>query len=157
MPEPRPIDPERDDMAALLSLILAAFAGMEGRIHPPSSTRSLTPETLREKARLESGFVIEAEGRPVACLFCRAERDCLYLGKLAVDPAWQGKGLGRRLLAEAEALAGSLGLKRLRLETRVELTENHAVFGRWGFVRVGEHSHAGFGRVTSIEMAKELP
>lgn len=143
-------------MDALLALILKAFAGMDGRIDPPSSAHALTVEVLRNKARDEIGYVIEIEDRPVACLFCKPEPGALYLGKLAVDPDFQGKGFGRLLLVAAEELAQSLGLMSLRLETRVELTENHDLFRRWGFRNTAENSHAGFDRITSIEMTKRL-
>lgn len=140
----------------LLDLILEAFAFMNGRIDPPSSALKLTPALLAEKARAEIGYVIEEEGRPVACLFCRPEKDCLYIGKFAVLPARQGKGLGRTLLALAEETARGLSLPALRLETRIELAENHATFGAWGFERTAERCHPGFSRVTFVEMRKVL-
>lgn len=158
MTGPRRIDAARDDMEALLGLILRAFAFMDGRIDPPSSARTLTPGRLRDKAVEETGFVIDGpDGLPVACLFCRLDGpETLYLGKLAVDPVWQGRGLGRQLLAAAEAHARAAGCRRLRLETRVELTENHRLFARWGFVRAGESRHPGFDRTTSVDMVKEI-
>ena len=42
---PRVIDPEQDDMEALLQLVLAAFAYMDGVIDPPSSALQLTAES----------------------------------------------------------------------------------------------------------------
>lgn len=57
-------------------------------------------------------------------------------------------------MAKAETLARRDGNSKLRLETRVELTENHAAFGRMGFVKVSETAHAGFDRPTSITMEK---
>lgn len=157
MRPPRRIDPAADDMRALQELILRAFAFMDGRIDPPSSAHALTPASLQAKAATEYGLVIEEDGRPVACLFCRPEgAGTLYLGKLAVEPGRQGKGLGKALLTEAEALARSMGCLSLRLETRVELVENHRVFSRWGFVVAGESRHPGFDRTTSIDMVKSL-
>ncbi len=144
-------------MQALHDLILRAFAFMDGRIDPPSSAHALTPASLRAKAEAEHGLVIEEDGRPVACLFCRPEeKGTLYLGKLAVDPGRQGQGLGHALLVAAEDLARSIGCISLRLETRVELIENHRVFSCWGFVRSGESRHPGFDRTTSIEMTKTV-
>ena len=40
----------------------------------------------------------------------------------------------------------------LELETRIELTENHAAFARMGFIKTAETSHEGFDRTTSIVM-----
>ncbi|ACP27222.1 putative acetyltransferase [Sinorhizobium fredii NGR234] len=98
-----------------------------------------------------------AAGRDLlGCVFLKPEPDCLYIGKLAIDPAHQGKGLGRRLLAAAEETARSLGLPALRLQTRIELTENHAAFAAWGFVETSRSAHPGFSRPTSIDMRKVL-
>ncbi|NYJ14818.1 N-acetylglutamate synthase-like GNAT family acetyltransferase [Rhizobium leguminosarum] len=151
-----PLDHNFTRWDELLALILAAFASMNGRIDPPSSALTLTAESLAEKARAEIGHVAVDEGKLVGCLFLRPEADCLYVGKLAVLPEVQGKGLGKRLLAIAEETAARLGLAALRLETRIELTDNHAVFAAWGFSRTAEKAHPGFARTTFVEMRKTL-
>ncbi|WP_064693328.1 GNAT family N-acetyltransferase [Rhizobium aegyptiacum] len=140
----------------LLALILAAFASMNGRIDPPSSALSLTTQSLAEKAEAEIAHVAIDGEKLAGCVFLRPEPDCLYIGKLAVLPHVQGKGLGKRLLAIAEETAAGLGLPALRLETRIELTDNHAVFAAWGFFRTAEKAHPGFVRTTFIEMQKVL-
>lgn len=151
------IDPDRfTDWTALHALIMNAFAYMDGRIDPPSSAHRLTPENLREKASVEIGIVAIEDGQLLGCVFCKAEPETLYIGKFAISPKAQGKGLGRLLLTATENLARELGLGTLRLETRIELTDNHAVFGKWGFVKTAENAHAGYDRPTSIEMKKTL-
>lgn len=141
----------------LLGLVRDAFSYMDGVIDPPSSALTLTAQTLEQKAKAEIAFAAIAEYRLVGCVFLRPEPpDFLYIGKLAVHPGVQGKGIGHLLLSQAEATAGSLVLPALRLETRIELTGNHACFAAWGFVRTSENRHAGFDRTTSIEMQKRL-
>ncbi|EJC74783.1 GNAT family N-acetyltransferase [Rhizobium hidalgonense] len=152
-----PLDHSFTRWDELLALILASFASMNGRIDPPSSALKLTAESLAEKARAEIGHVALDGERLIGCLFLRPEADCLYVGKLAVLPEVQGKGLGKRLLAIAEQTAARLGLPVLRLETRIELTDNHAVFAAWGFSRTAEKAHPGFSRTTFVEMRKALP
>lgn len=145
-----------DRYEELLDVILAAFAFMDGRIDPPSSAHRLTPASLRQKAAQEIAFAAVEKGQLVGCIFLKPEEATLYIGKLAVHTAAQGKGIGRLLLARAEATARELGLACLRLETRVELTENHRMFAAWGFGRTAENRHAGHDRTTSIEMRKPL-
>ncbi|CUX07646.1 GNAT family N-acetyltransferase [Agrobacterium genomosp. 13] len=141
----------------LLTLIMSSFAYMDGVIDPPSSANRLTLENLAEKARVEIAFVALDGDEIVGCLFCRPEPPaCLYVGKLCVSPKVQGKGIGRMLLEQAEALARELALPALRLETRIELIANHAKFAVWGFVKTAENAHAGYDRTTSIEMTKFL-
>jgi hypothetical protein len=60
------------------------------------------------------------------------------------------------MLRAAEAYAAECRLPCLRLETRIELEENHRLFAQWGFVRTAEASHPGFTRPTFIEMRKVL-
>ena len=145
-----------DRWDALLDLILASFAYMNGRIDPPSSALALTPEALKMKARSEIAYIALNGERLAGCIFCRPEAESLYVGKLAVLPAAQGEGIGKRLLGLAEATGRELGLKTLRLETRIELTDNHATFAAWGFQKTAENRHAGFDRTTSIEMRKAI-
>lgn len=141
------------DWPGLLALITRAFAGMEGQIDPPSSLHRLTPSDIATQARTGEVWVVP----PLrACMFLTLKPGRLHLGKLAVDPAFQGQGLGGRLVTLAEVRARDLGLAMLELETRVELTGNHAVFKRLGFVETGRKSHAGFDRPTSITFAKRV-
>ncbi len=140
----------------LLALILGAFAYMDGVIDPPSSAHRLTPASLAEKAQAEIAYAAMEGQTLLGCIFCRPETGSLYIGKLAVAPGFQGRGAGRLLLDKAEQLARELGLPELRLETRLELTGNHAAFARWGFVKTGGYAHPGFDRITAIEMRKPL-
>lgn len=141
----------------LLALIQTSFSYMDGIIDPPSSAKLLTLDMLKHKAINELAFVATVENQIAGCVFCRPEApDCLYIGKLAVLPGTQGKGHGHKLLEVAESLAREQGFKRLRLETRIELTANHATFARWGFSRTAVKSHPGYERVTFVEMVKIL-
>ena len=140
----------------LLALLHRAFAYMEGRIDPPSSLHRLDAAGLAEKARAELCLLAFRDGRLAGCVFCAPRADCLYVGKLAVEPALHGQGIGRALMARAEAEARALGLPALELQTRVELAEIHAAFAAMGFVRTGETAHPGYGRPTSVTMRKVL-
>jgi GNAT superfamily N-acetyltransferase len=152
----RRLDDGFDRWDVLLDLILTSFAYMNGRIDPPSSALALTAETLKTKAFSEIAYVALYGEQLVGCIFCQPEAESLYVGKLAVLPAAQGKGIGKRLLGLAETTARELGLRALRLETRIELVDNHATFAAWGFRKTAENRHAGFDRTTSIEMRKAI-
>lgn len=140
----------------LMALILSSFAYMDDVIDPPSSAHRLTLASLAQKAVDEIAFAAIEGDRLVGCVFLKPENGCLYVGKLAVAPGQQGKGIGRQLLAIAEKVAEERCLPALRLETRIELTDNHDTFGRWGFRKTAEKSHPGFDRITFIEMQKAL-
>jgi GNAT superfamily N-acetyltransferase len=142
------------DWPALLALITRAFAGMEGRIDPPSSLHRLTPDGIARQA--EEGEVWVIGTPPVACIFLTPQGDALYLHKLAVDPDAQRQGHARRLMALAETRARALGLPALELSTRVELFEKHATFRALGFRQVAETRHDGYDRTTSLTFRRTL-
>jgi predicted N-acetyltransferase YhbS len=142
------------DWPALLGLIQRAFASMEGVIDPPSSLHRLTPESVAKQARTGEVWVI---GHPaLACVFLTPKADALYVGKLAVDPPAQGKGPGRALIDLAESRAEALGLPVLELQTRIELTGNHATFRRLGFSQTAATSHPGYDRPTSLTFRRPV-
>jgi N-acetylglutamate synthase-like GNAT family acetyltransferase len=151
------IDEDFQRWEELLELVLSSFAHMNDRIDPPSSALKLTPTTLADKARSEIAYAAMEGDALCGCVFLRPEEACLYVGKLAIAPDAQGRGIGRRLLAVSEEVARSHSLPSLRLETRIELVENHDVFIRWGFEKTAENAHPGFTRTTSIEMRKPVP
>jgi GNAT superfamily N-acetyltransferase len=141
-----------DDWPAVLHLITRAFAGMHARIDPPSSLHSLTIDSL------QSGGEVWAAGQPpIACMILTPRHDHLYLGKLAVDPAHQGQGLARTLIAHADTRARELRLPRLQLLTRIELTENHHTFMALGFTQTATFTHPGHTRPKALTFTKEVP
>lgn len=140
------------DWERVLQLILDAFAYMGPRIDPPSSALRLTPQSVQ--AHAESGTLLLAHRANdlVGCLFLHQTNDALFISKLAVSPVLQGAGIGRKLMEAARCEARRRGIGVLELETRIELTENHAAFARMGFIKTAETSHKGFDRPTSIVM-----
>lgn len=150
------ISADFDRWEDVLALIMRAFASMDGVIDPPSSAHLLTADTLRDKARRETGFVALEDGRIVGCIFALEKVAELYVGKLAVAPDCQGQGIGRRLMQAVEDLALSRGKATLELQTRIELTANHAAFARLGFHETERTAHEGYIKPTSITMRKVL-
>ena len=139
-------------LGAVLALIRTAFAGMDGRIDPPSSMHRLTVADL--SAPTCEAWVIGA--LPAACVLLTPRADTLYLGKLAVTPAHRGRRLARRLVDLACDRARAFGLPSVTLQVRVELEENHRAFARMGFAEVGRTAHAGFDRPTAITFVRPV-
>lgn len=149
-----PIGADFQHWSELLKLIRDSFAYMDGVIDPPSSAHLLTVENLQTKARGELGFAAFLGEELAGCVFIKEKEGHFYLGKLAVAPAFEGQGIGRGLMEKAEQQAVAHGKPELELQTRIELTRNHAVFEKLGFRKIAETSHPGFDRTTSITMRK---
>ncbi|HEY9547958.1 MAG TPA: GNAT family N-acetyltransferase [Kiloniellaceae bacterium] len=144
------------DWTGLLALLRESYAFMDGRIDPSSSLHRFNAAKLAAKARDEELVLAFVNSELAGCLFAAPRKDSFYLGKIAVRPGLQGRGLARRMIALAEAGARSRNLKSLDLQTRIELTENHRAFVALGFAKVGETCHAGFTRPTSVTFRKTL-
>src|SRR5437660_420909 len=71
----------------------------------------------------------------------------LLLDNIAVSPARQGLGLGRRLLAFAEDEALRRGYRELRLYTHETMVENQRLYASIGYEETGRGSEAGYNRV----------
>ena len=67
--------------------------------------------------------------------------------ELAVIPARQGLGLGRRLLAFAEAEALRRGYREIRLYTHQTMVENQRLYTSIGYEETGCGTEAGYDRV----------
>lgn len=145
------------DWDALLMLLRASFAYQHGRIDPPSSLCALASADLAAKATVETLFLATEADALIGCLFAKRMANTLYLNKFAVLPQRQQCGIGKRLSNVAEQHARSLGLDALTLNTRIELTDNHATFEALGFAKLAEHAHNGYDRPTFISMRKALP
>lgn len=149
-------DSNFSDWPALLALLHRAFGFMDGRIAPPSSLHLLTRDSIADKSQAESLFLATKSGELLGCVFAAQQPDSLYIGKLAVHPEHQRKGIGRRLMDAVEHYAVSKDIDTLELNTRIELIENQSTFQSMGYHVTGEHSHEGFDRPTFISMRKTL-
>lgn len=138
------------DLASILDLLRAGFAYMDGRIDPPSSLHRMDVDDIRDHCQTGEVWTIGAP--PVACMFLTYKPGALYVGKLCVAETARSRGLARALIDMAQDRARTLDLPVVELQTRVELTENHATFARLGFVEVGRTAHAGYDRPTSVTM-----
>jgi len=97
--------------------------------------------------------LIRQDAEAVGLIETRIEPDHLWIENLAVLPAWQGQGLGRRLLDHAQDLARQAGLSRLQLLTNAAFEDNIAFYRRRGFTVT--RSEAFLNGMT-VYMEKEL-
>jgi len=83
-------------------------------------------------------FVAREDGNAIACGALR--RDANGIGevkRMYTRPAYQGRGIGGKILTEIESLARSEGLTRLVLETGDRHPAAWRVYERGGFTRCG--------------------
>ena len=139
----RPAEPA--DGAAVEIVVAAAYAKYTERIGKPPG-----PMLDDYAALIAAGAVsvwIEPDGTITALIVLLPKPDHLLLDNIAVHPDRQGQGLGRRLIAFAEAEAQRRGHVELRLYTHATMTENIVLYRRLGFVETGRGQQAGYDRV----------
>ncbi len=62
----------------------------------------ITPDVIREAITAEPcAWLAEADGKPVGFVMVDAEEGCVFAA--FVLPEWEGRGIGQRLMAKAEA------------------------------------------------------
>jgi ribosomal protein S18 acetylase RimI-like enzyme len=128
------------DAAAIAALTREAYAKWI-----PVIGRAPKPMTADYEAAVQAHRIelLYADGALAALVECILEPDHLLIENLAVSPAQQGRGYGRRMLARAEDIARDLGLAEVRLYTNKLFGENIAFYRSQGYRFDGESAFKG--------------
>jgi|SRR5690348_10747526 len=144
---------EAADIPAIVALVESAYRGESG-------LRGWTTEShLLDGRRTDAADVgalidrpgsrvllAECDGRLKASCHVERQGEVGYFGMFAVDPAEQGSGLGKRVLAEAERIAREeWDCRAMRMTVIVQREELIAWYGRRGYRRTGEHQPFPYG------------
>ena len=100
-------------------------------------------------ARVLEGVVsvLEEDAAIAGIIVLLPATNYLLLDNVAVSPTRQGLGLGRRLLAFAEAEALRRGYHEIRLYTHQTMVENQRLYKSIGYEETGRGTKAGYDRV----------
>lgn len=121
------------DMPAMIPVVNAAFA-VETFI---DGTRT---DEERMAEMMSSGDFLLAErssGRIAACVYIELREKRGYFGMLAVDPAEQGTGLGRRMVEAAEDYCRRVGCTAMDIAVLNLRPELPPFYRRLGYVETG--------------------
>lgn len=99
-------------------------------------------------------WVLDDAGAVVGVLEVVPREGHLWVENVAIDPARQGRGLGRRLLRHAEAEARRRGLAEIRLLTNERYVANLAMYRRYGYVETHREPRQG---TDLVHFRKALP
>jgi GNAT superfamily N-acetyltransferase len=92
-------------------------------------------------------WVAEVEEQIVGFLVLVDQPETTLLENVTVHPNWQGRGLGRLLVAIAEDHARATGKGAVRLYTNAAMVENLRLYPHLGYVEVDRRVDEGFDRV----------
>ena len=162
------------DLAALAGFVNAAYRGAfarEGWTHEADllDGQRTDPALLAEMIASPSAVLLskDAAGAIRACVQVAPKgEDTLYFGMLAVDPAGQGGGVGRRMVAAVEARAQAAGRTHVAMTVIHLRTALIAWYERLGYRRTGAVEPFPYGNrrygeprrddLTLVVMAKRL-
>lgn len=150
MAEPELRRAVREDAPVLRRIAEAAYA-----LYVPRIGRRPAPMDADFSTQVARGrvWIAEVDGEPAGYLVGYPRDADWFVENLAVDPTYQDRGVGRRLMVMAEAQARRCGLPRVALYTNRRMWESAGFYGRLGFYVTHAAEEAGFQR---IYMAKDL-
>ncbi|MDR1513254.1 MAG: GNAT family acetyltransferase [Propionibacteriaceae bacterium] len=124
MMEIRPFEPEDED-------VVVALWEATGLTRPWNDPKA---DIARKLARQPDLFLVGVEdGEVVATAMCGYDGHRGNINYLAVDPARQGRGLGRQLLTHMESLLLQTGCPKINLQVRLDNDRAVAFYQRCGY------------------------
>ena len=94
-------------------------------------------------------WVVESEGYILGGLIMVIENENASIANIAVNPGFQGQGIGGELMKFAESKAKEKNFSELYLTTHVLLIENLSLYRHLGWVEIGRDD-------TKVFMKKEI-
>jgi len=146
-----------NDAALIHRLTLAAYEEYRGVLVPESGVFAQDLDDVRADIAAGGAIIVWLGDEPVGCGRYELPSDGshLYVGRLAVLPAYRGRGIASRMLAWCEARAATLGLPEVQLGVRLQLPRNQALYERLGYEAFGYEDRPDYGR-TSAWMRKRV-
>lgn len=135
------------DADALQKCMHSAYIKYSDRI----DTKALPPMTVNYKNEISSFpvWVVEFNNQIIAGLVLVFEDEYASLANIAINPDFQGKGLGKFLLNFAEQEASNNGYSEIQLATHILFTENVLFYTKQGWTLVDQDE-------TKVYMKKRL-
>jgi ribosomal protein S18 acetylase RimI-like enzyme len=143
----RAVAADAEAIRALTRQAYAKWVPLIGR--EPKPMRADYDEALRNH-RID---LVYLGGELAALIETIAEADHLLVENLAVEPAFQKRGLGHMLMAHAERLATELGYPEVRLYTNKLFVENIELYRRLGY-RIDREESLAAG--IAVHMSKSV-
>lgn len=138
------------DAAQVTELVEAAYEHYVER--PGMLPRPMTDDyaAVIERSRVT---VAERHGAIVGVIVLAVTGEGFVIDNVAVHPSHRGRGLGRTMLAFADAQARWAGFESIYLYTHEQMTENLALYTRAGYVEFDRRSRGTF---SLVYMRKDL-
>ena len=128
----------RDDAPLVHRIMIAAFEEYRGSLEPPSSTHDETVDDVRRAFDSGGAVIARIDGEAIGSARFGSRPDYLYVGRVSTLPGWRGRGVGAAMMAFLLDHARTLGLPEVRVEVRLSLPSNVALYRSLGFRTISE-------------------
>ncbi len=92
-------------------------------------------------------YIVEQDEHIVGSLVLCIKDEGFLLDVIAVEPQYQGMGIGRLMLEFAEAEAQRQGYRSIYLFTHEKMTENQSLYAKIGYVEYDRRFENGLARI----------
>jgi ribosomal protein S18 acetylase RimI-like enzyme len=139
-----------ENAAAITECVAAAYGHYIARIGKPPGPMLDEYTAVIQRHRV---FILVDERRVIGVLVLIKQDKSLLLDNVAVHPEYQGRGLGRELVALAEKEARRLGYAAVTLYTNERMTENVEIYKKLGYTKTERKTERGY---QSVYMQKSV-
>jgi len=142
-----------DDAAEILALQRAAYQQVAERYDDhtiPPLTETL--EDTEDQLAVQSVWKISLAGRIVASVRAYQNGPTCFVGRLIVDPAFQGQGMGTALMLSVEGYYSQA--QQIELFTGHKCVDTLRLYQRLGYVEVAREAVSA--KVTHVVLRKDL-
>jgi len=135
------------DLPELTALINSAYRGDSSRKGWTTEADLLggirtSEESLAETLAKPAATILlhrdEATDALIGCVYLEKKGELMYLGMLTVSPEIQARGIGKKLMLQAQEYARSLGCRDVEMTVISQRAELIAWYERRGYALTGE-------------------
>ncbi|SER27449.1 Ribosomal protein S18 acetylase RimI [Nitrosomonas sp. Nm51] len=127
------------DICDLVNLTYRGETGWTRETHIIGGNRTTLDEIAAAMAKPDAQFYVVYQRQLLAaCIYLAKERYFAYVGFFSVHPDYQGRGVGKHILRQAEAIARQqLTAAKIRIFVVSQRPELIAFYERRGYQRIG--------------------
>ncbi len=133
-----------DDIPGMIDCVNQAYEHYIERLGKPPGPML---DDYENRIKNDEAYVIRSDDIVVGVLVLIIDEERCLLDNVAVSNQAQGQGLGKKLVAFAEARAAQLGFDAIELYTHELMTENVEIYEKWGYSIVRRITEKGFDRI----------
>jgi ribosomal protein S18 acetylase RimI-like enzyme len=130
-----------DDAELMRQIMQAAFAEYAGVLRPESGAHTESTEAVRQTLARGGGVLAWIGTEAAGAARYEPRGRFLYIGRVAVLPAYRGRGIASAMMLYLEGVARELGLPAVQVGVRMSLPSNLALYQGLGYELIDVQPH----------------